>query len=159
MKLGDRRPAGHARAGTSSVTLLQQVGGTVGLAIAGTIFGSTLLDEVPRQLVAAGVPPEFANQFTSGGGAETFNDLTSVGDLGASILAGVPEQFRATVEPMIPAIVDGIHAAFSIATGATFVVGIVTALLAAFLLLVLMPAGRVGEREETAARTLEPALE
>jgi len=35
------------------------------------------------------------------------------------------------------------------------VVGIATALLAALLLLVL----KVGEREETAARTLEPALE
>jgi len=68
------------------------------------------------------VPTEFANQFTSTGGAETFNDLTSVGDLGTAVLAGVPEQFRATVEPVIPAIVDGFG------TWATFVVGIATAL-------------------------------
>ena len=32
---------------TSSLTLFQQVGGTVGLAITGTLFGSTLLDEIP----------------------------------------------------------------------------------------------------------------
>jgi EmrB/QacA subfamily drug resistance transporter len=135
---------------TSSLTLFQQVGGTVGLAITGTLFGSTLLAEVPRQLEAAGVPPQFANQFTSGDGSQ-FNELTSVGDMGATILAQVPEQFRATVEPMIPAMVDGIHTAFSIATGATFVVGIVTALLAALVVLVVMPARRMGEGSEADA--------
>jgi EmrB/QacA subfamily drug resistance transporter len=132
---------------TSSLTLFQQVGGTVGLAITGTIFGSTLLEEVPRQLVAAGVPSQFAGQFA--GGSSSFNNLTDVGDLGASILAQVPEQFRAAVEPLIPAMVDGIHTAFSIATGATFLVGIATALLAALLIAVVMPAGRMGESEES----------
>jgi EmrB/QacA subfamily drug resistance transporter len=131
---------------TSSLTLFQQVGGTVGLAITGTIFGSTLLEEVPRQLVAAGVPSQFAGQFSGG---SSFDNLTNVGDLGASILAQVPQQFRAAVEPLIPAIVDGIHTAFSIATGATFLVGIATALLAALLIAVVMPAGRMGESEES----------
>lgn len=132
---------------TASLTLFQQVGGTVGLAITGTLFGSTLVNEIPRQLSAAGVPDQFATQFASGD-ASSFNDLTSVGDLGASILAGVPEAFRPQVEPMIPAIVDGIHTAFSIATGATFLVGIVTALLASLVVLVLMPPGKMGERVE-----------
>jgi EmrB/QacA subfamily drug resistance transporter len=130
---------------TSSLTLFQQVGGTVGLAITGTIFGTTLLDEVPRQLVTAGVPEQFATQFASGD-SSTFNELTTVGDLGASILEGVPDQFRPVVEPLIPAIVEGIHVAFSIATSATFMVGIATSLLAAVIVLVLMPAGRVGQR-------------
>jgi hypothetical protein len=138
-------PIRELGAGTSAVTLFQQVGGSVGLAIAGTVFGSVLLEEVPRQLTAAGVPAQFTDQFASGEGS-ALNDLTSVGDLGASILADVPEQFRPLVEPMIPAIVEGIHTAFSIATGATFVVGIVTSLLAALVVLVLLPAGKVGER-------------
>jgi EmrB/QacA subfamily drug resistance transporter len=148
--------------GTSSLTLFQQVGGTIGLAVTGTIFASTLVDETPRQLVEAGVPSQFADQFASGGSSQ-FNQLTSVGNLGASILAQVPEQFRATVEPMIPAIVEGIHTAFSIAVGSTFVVGIVTALLAAIIVAVLMPAGKIGEREEAGWRSsparAEPALE
>ena len=50
---------------TSSLTLFQQIGGTVGLAITGTLFGSTLLEEIPRQLTAAGVPAQFANQFAA----------------------------------------------------------------------------------------------
>jgi EmrB/QacA subfamily drug resistance transporter len=152
-------PVRQLGAATSSLTLFQQVGGTVGLAITGTVFGSKLLEEIPRQLEAAGVPPQFADQFASGDGSQ-FNDLTSVGDLGASILAQVPAQFRELVEPMIPAIVDGIHTAFSIATGATFVVGIVTALIAAAVVLVVMPAGRMGEQvEEQRAMAIDGAPE
>ncbi len=128
---------------TSSLTLFQQVGGTVGLAIVGSVFGSVFLDEMPGQLVAAGVPQQFADQFSSGG-SQALNQVGGVGDLGASILAGVPEQARAQVEPLIPAIVDGIHQAFSLATDSTFVIGIITAVLAALVVLVVMPAARMG---------------
>ncbi len=75
---------------TSNVTLFQQLGGTVGLAITGTIFGSVMLEEVPRQMSAAGVPDQVVSGFQSGGGS-TLNDLSRVGDLGASILSQVPE--------------------------------------------------------------------
>ena len=135
-------PVRNLGTATSSLTLFQQVGGTVGLAITGTIFGSTFLDEVPRRLTAAGVPSQFADQFASGDGS-ALNDIGGVGDLGAQILAGVPEAFRAEVEPLIPAIVSGIHDAFSIATGSTFVLGIGTALLAALIVLVVLPAARM----------------
>ena len=134
---------------TSSLTLFQQIGGTVGLAITGTLFGSTLLEEIPKQLTAAGVPAQFSNQFASDTSA--FNDLTSVGDLGAAILAQVPDEAKAFVQPIIPAIVGGIHQAFSLATASTFLVGIVTALLAALIIQLVMPAGKMGETEEAAS--------
>jgi EmrB/QacA subfamily drug resistance transporter len=130
---------------TSGVTLFQQVGGTVGLAIAGTIFGEVFLNEVPSRLVANGVPQQVAAGFAQGGSA-TLNEIGGVGDLGATILAQTPEQFRPLVEPHIGGIVTGIYQAFSLATSATFVIGIVSALLAAFVVLVLMPAGRIGFR-------------
>jgi EmrB/QacA subfamily drug resistance transporter len=130
---------------TSSLTLFQQVGGTIGLAIAGTIFGSVVLEEVPQRMVDAGVPEQFAGQFTSGE-ASFLNNISSVGDLGAAILSQVPEQFRSAVEPLIPGMVDAIHMSISIATGATFVLGIVTALLAALIVLIVMPAGRIGQQ-------------
>ena len=55
-------------------------------------------------------------------------------------------------------ILAGIHTAFSIAAGATFVVGIVTALLAALIVALVMPAGRIGEREPAGrrARAMDP---
>ena len=42
--------------------------------------------------------------------------------------------------------VNAIHQSISIATGATFVLGIVTALLAALVVLIVMPAGKIGEQ-------------
>ena len=123
---------------TSSLTFFQQIGGTVGLTIAGTIFASRLAAEIPVQLVKAGVPQQFVDQFASGGGAGGGTlDLTGTGDLGQRILAAVPPQFKAVVEPMIPNIVAGIHEAFSIALASTFWIGIVGAVIAAVLVLFL----------------------
>ena len=153
-------PVRELGAGTSSVTLFQQVGGTVGLAVTGSIFGSVLLEEIPNQMEAVGVPAAFADQF-AGGGAAALNQLSGIGDLGAAILAQVPPALQAQVEPFIPAIVSAIHTAFSIATSATFSIGIVTSLLAAAVVLIWMPGGRMGATVESPAPvstgTLEPA--
>ena len=148
---------------TSSLTLFQQVGGTVGLAIAGSIFGSVLLDEMHRQIQAAGVPADFAARFAQGGGA-ALNNFGGIGDLGARILASLPEGARAQVQPLIPAIVSGIHQAFSIATASTFVLGIGSSLLASLVIIVLLPATRMHTASEAAtpARTtgeLEPSAD
>jgi len=115
---------------TSNLTFFRQIGGTIGLAIAGTVFGDTLRDQVPAQLVASGVPQQFVSQFASGSALNT-NTIAGVGgDLGARILAGVPEQFRAAVEQQLPAIVHGIKEAFTISIADTFFLGVGTALVA-----------------------------
>jgi EmrB/QacA subfamily drug resistance transporter len=129
---------------TSSLTFFQQIGGTIGLTIAGTVFASRLVEEMPRQLQAAGVPPQFADAFSSGGAAGGSVDLTATGDLGAQILAAVPEGFRSVVEPMIPAIVTGIHQAFSVALASTFWVGIAGAVVAA-VVVAFLPEARMRE--------------
>ena len=120
---------------TSSLTFFQQIGGTVGLTIAGTIFADRLTAEIPVQLGTAGVPPAFIAQFGAGGGGGI--DLTGTGDLGARILASVPAAAQSTVAPLIPNIVQGIHEAFSIALASTFWVGIGGAIIAAIFVLFL----------------------
>ena len=132
---------------TSNLTFFQQVGGTVGLAITGTIFATTMTEELPRQLAAAGVPPEAGAGLASGGGLDA---LTGVGDLGEAILAAIPEAAREQIAPFVPVIVDAIYAAFSIATAATFVVGIGAAAIAAVLVLFL---------RESPALAIEPQVE
>ncbi|HEY8871181.1 MAG TPA: MDR family MFS transporter [Candidatus Limnocylindrales bacterium] len=124
-------------AATGSLTFFQQIGGTVGLTIASTIFASRFIAEIPAQLAKSGVPQQFIAQFPVGGGGGGGLDLTGTGDLGKRILAAVPEAFRPAVQPIIPNIVHGIHEAFSIALASTFWVGIVGALIAAVLVLFL----------------------
>ena len=121
---------------SSSLTFFQQIGGTVGLTIAGTIFASRLTEEIPRQLVVAGVPQQFVDQFQQQGAGASL-DLTGTGDLGSRILAAVPEQFRPFVEPLIPNIVAGIHEAFSLAFGSMMWIGIGGAIVAAIAVLFL----------------------
>ena len=63
--------------------------------------------------------------------------LTGVGDLGRAILASAPAGARAQLEPFVPAIVDAIHRAFSLATASTFLFGIVGAVVAAVVVVFL----------------------
>jgi EmrB/QacA subfamily drug resistance transporter len=134
-------PVERLGAATSNLTLFQSVGGTVGLAITGTIFASVLRDQTAPQMVARDVPEPLVQQMT-GSGAMGGDQLTAVGDLGATILAGVPEQFRAQVEPFIDAIVGGIHEAVSLATANTFLIGIVAAVVAAGVVLLMRESPR-----------------
>lgn len=122
---------------SSSLSFFQQIGGTVGLTIAGTIFASRLTEEIPRQLVASGVPQQFVDQFQQAGGGGGSLDLTGTGDLGARILDGVPAEFKDLVAPQIQNIVAGIHEAFSLGLGATMWVGIGGAIIAAIAVLFL----------------------
>jgi len=117
---------------TSNMTLFRQVGGTVGLALAGTIFGSAFRTQIPVQvgnnLAAAGVPQatiaQFAGQF-SGAGSQ-FNQLTGVGNLAPIIAAQVPPQFQ----QFVPTIVSGIHEAMSLAIADTMWLGVGAAIVA-----------------------------
>ena len=123
---------------SSSLTFFQQIGGTVGLTIASTIFASKLVDEIPVQMAAQGVPQQVIDQFqaTQQGGGNVLN-LTGTGDLGTQILAQVPDQFKEFVAPLIPQIVAAIHEAFSLAVASTFWIGIGGALIAAAAVLFL----------------------
>jgi EmrB/QacA subfamily drug resistance transporter len=118
---------------TSNLTFFRQIGGSVALAIVGTIFGSAFKDQLAPQMAAAGVPAQVVTGFgqASSSGALDFNKLTGVGDLGTAILNSIPTQFRSAIEPFIPQVVTGIHAAFSLAVAQTFWIGVVAAAIAA----------------------------
>jgi hypothetical protein len=122
---------------TSSLTFFQQIGGTVGLTIAGTVFADRFVAELPRQMTAEGVDPLIVGAFGAGGGGNVLGQLTGTGDLGQQILANTPEQFRPIVQENLDAIVAGIHGAFAIATSSVFYVGIVAAAAAAVFCLFL----------------------
>jgi hypothetical protein len=135
---------------TSSLTLFQQLGGSVGLAIAGTVFGSRLAEEIPSQL-SSSVPPQVAAGFAASG-TSAIGQLSGVGDLGQAILASAPAAARAQLEPFVPAIVDAIHRAFSIATASTFTFGIAAAVVVLLVVAFLQEApARAAVEDETLA--------
>jgi EmrB/QacA subfamily drug resistance transporter len=121
---------------TSNLTFFRQIGGTIALAFVGTIFATSFKDNLIPQMSAAGVPQQVTDGFSQASGSGSFDlgSLTGVGDLGTLILAGIPAQFQAAVQPFIGAMVEGVLGAFSLATAQTFwlgVFGAVVALLAA----------------------------
>jgi EmrB/QacA subfamily drug resistance transporter len=118
---------------TASLTFFQQIGGTIGLTIASTVFADKLTADLPPRLVAAGVPPAFLTQLQPGGQL----DLTGTGDLGQRILTATPEAFRPQVQPLIPGIVGAVHTSFSLAIAAGFWVSIAAAIIAAVFVLFL----------------------
>jgi len=122
---------------TSSLTFFQQIGGTIGLTIAGTLLADSLTKEIPGRLLANGLPQQMVNQFSASDTSGGALNLTGTGDLGAQILESIPAAFRSFVEPFIDQIVLSIHQAFALAIASTFWVSIGAAILAAVLALFL----------------------
>src|SRR4029079_5691988 len=121
-------PFAQLGAATGALTFFRQVGGTVGLAIAGTLFGSALVPEIPQQMAKAGVPEELTKQFAGSGAAA---DLGGVGGL-AAVLDKVPEQFRAMVT-------TGLHEAFSLAIASALWVSVAAAVVALIVTAIGLP--------------------
>ncbi len=144
---------------TSNLTFFRQIGGSVGLAALGTVFGTKLAQEIPVQIAAAGVPQQLVDQFAAQSSGGNATDLIRVGvDLGASILAGIPPQFQEAVKPIIPNIVFGIQQAFSLAIDQVFLVGVGSSI-AAFLVVTLfmrqVPLRAGAPRQNLIAETIE----
>ncbi|HEY8921807.1 MAG TPA: MDR family MFS transporter [Candidatus Limnocylindria bacterium] len=129
-------PFAQLGAATGALTFFRQVGGTVGLAIGGTLFGSALVTEIPQQMAKAGVPSDIAARFATSGVA---TDVSSVGDLGARILKAVPEQVRPLVDPYIPKIVFAFHEAFSLAIASALWVSLAAAVIALVVVTIALP--------------------
>jgi EmrB/QacA subfamily drug resistance transporter len=139
---------------TSNLTFFRQIGGSIGLAISGTIFGTRLFEEIPRQLTAAGLPQQAVDQFANAGTAAMDNLVGVSDDLGAQILAIVPPAFQDAVRPLLPSIVGGIHEAFSLAVSSAFQLGVVTtvgALIVAFAVRELPLRNTIGEASHAQA--------
>ena len=109
-------------AATSDLTLFRQVGGTVGLTLGFTLFRSGLTTQIPKQLLAAGVPQTVLDNAPTG--ALDSSSLTAVGGTGGlDWLSAVPAGLR---EP----ITVGIHQAISVSIADSFWLGVGAAVVA-----------------------------
>jgi EmrB/QacA subfamily drug resistance transporter len=135
---------------TASLTFFQQIGGTIGLTIAGTFLADALTKELPNRLLANGVPQQLVDQFAAqSGGGNGALELTGTGDLGQRILDSLPPIAVPFVQPYIAQIVTSLQEAFALAIATTFWVGIVAAVIAAvFALFLRNPAPVSGKPED-----------
>ena len=124
---------------TSNLTFFRQIGGTVGLSIAGSLFGTQLATLLPERFLANRIPQAFVDQFQgSAGTGFDLNNLVGVGgDLGQSILAAVPAAQRPMVEPFIPNIVTSVYEAISLAIASIFWLGVGAAVVGVVAVLVI----------------------
>ena len=130
---------------TASLTFFQQIGGTIGLTIAGTFLADSLTRELPAKMLDNGIPPAMVDAFQSQGGGGNALELTGTGDLGQRILDSLPAEARPFVEPILSQLVASIQQAFAIAIASTFWIGIGAAVLAAiFVLFVRDPEPSMG---------------
>jgi EmrB/QacA subfamily drug resistance transporter len=114
---------------TSSIAFFRQIGGTVGLSIAGSLFATQVSAGIPTRLLANGVPQGVVNGFQGTGFDQ--NSLLGVGTtLGQQILATTPAPARQAVEPFINQIVTSIYEAISLAIGSIFWLSLGASLLA-----------------------------
>jgi len=102
---------------TGNLTFFRQIGGSVGLAIVGTIFADSFASRLPPSLSDAGVPAQQAGlvlQNAAGGSLGQVEDTTL-----AQQLAQVPP-----LQGFVDQIVTGVYDAFSMAVSDTFWFGL-----------------------------------
>jgi EmrB/QacA subfamily drug resistance transporter len=95
---------------TSVLTFFRQVGGSIGLAAAGTVFNQQFATLLPSKLVAAGVPRSVANGIAN---SPSRGALTGVGGASGN-----------------SAVITGVHDAFATATAEMFWIGVASAVVA-----------------------------
>jgi len=134
---------------TSNLTFFRQIGGSIGLAIAGTVFGQSLREILPSKLtpiftdIAAAVPAPFRDQLQNlGAGGLPNLDLGEASGVGQSFgqalidyaKANAPTPAQPLIDqllgPFVPRLDAAFFDAFTLAIGQTFSVAVVTTALA-----------------------------
>jgi hypothetical protein len=115
-------PVAKLGVATSTLTFGRQMGGTIGLAIAGTSLSSSLISNLPKDLAKNGVPASFASHLS----ASSNSSLTGVGNVGAKLAKVLPP----AAKPYITHIVTALHQALAQGIAGSFWIGLVVAILA-----------------------------
>ncbi len=140
---------------TSNLTFFRQIGGSVGLAIVGTLFGEGFRQQIPIQLRAQGTPEPFVQQFEAFSSAGGQGFQAGGTDIAATLRAVLPPE----AQPFVDQLVAAINQAFSVAIANTFWVG-VAAVVAGFiatLFIAELPL-RSGEGPAEAAEARDEAI-
>jgi MFS family permease len=133
-------PMNRLGVATSTLTFLRQIGASVGLAAAGTIFSSSFANRLPTNLAEQGVPQQLIPQLVKLAGA-----LQNVGN-GRPLLERI---LQGPLQPLIPKVIAGANDAMALAIGDLFWITIVAGVLGLAFTLVLrdLPLRSVAEMQ------------
>lgn len=110
-------PTNRLGVATSTLTFLRQIGASVGLAAAGTIFSSSFANRLPANLAEQGVPQPLIAQLVKVSGA-----LQNVGNGRALLEHLIPAQQQA----LIPKVISAANNALALSIGDLFWITIVS---------------------------------
>jgi EmrB/QacA subfamily drug resistance transporter len=110
-------PPNRLGVATSTLTFLRQIGASVGLAAAGTIFSSSFANRLPVNLADAGVPQQLIPQLVKLSGA-----LQNVGN-GRALLEHI---LQGPAQALIPKVIAGANNALALSIGDLFWITIVS---------------------------------
>ena len=113
-------PTNRLGVATSTLTFLRQIGASVGLAAAGTIFSSSFANRLPTNLAEQGVPQALIDQLVKLSGA-----LQNVGNGRALLEQLIPAQQQA----LIPKVIVAANNALALSIGDLFWITIVSGVL------------------------------
>jgi MFS family permease len=127
---------------TSNLTFFRQIGGTIGLSIAGTVFGSRLAELIPQQIAANGVPGKLLAAGVPPSELAKLGDLpfdpNQIVGVGADLVGSIEKLLVAAfgpavggqVAPVAQDIATSIYEAISFAIASVFWLGVVAAVIA-----------------------------
>jgi EmrB/QacA subfamily drug resistance transporter len=121
-------PVTRLGVGTSTLTFLRQIGASIGLAVAGTIFSTSFANRLPTTLAGQGVPQQFIPQLVKFSSA-----LQNVGNGRTLLQHALPAQ----AQPLIPKIVAGADNALALAIADLFWVTVAAGVVGLFFTLLL----------------------
>jgi len=113
-------PMDRLGVGTSTLTFLRQIGASVGLAAAGTVFSSSFASRLPVSLASEGVPQALIAQLVKLSGA-----LQNVGN-GRALLEHL---LPGPLQSLIPKVIAGSNDALALAIGDLFWITVVAGVL------------------------------
>jgi EmrB/QacA subfamily drug resistance transporter len=135
---------------TSTLTFLRQIGASVGLAAAGTVFSSSFANRLPDSLAQQGVPQQLIPQLVRLSGA-----LQNVGN-GRALLEQV---LQGPLRALVPKVIAGANDALALAIGDLFWITIIAGALGLVCTLILRDRPLRGMGETAEQGSPSPAAE
>jgi len=118
--------ARYMSSSVSAIQFIRQMGGTIGLAVIGSLVNQELTRQIPRH-----IPGNVLARVPAGVRGSLLNPEALFGGQLSQVISSVPPQARANLTQILPVIKEGVRVSLADSVHIAFVIGMVLALVAA----------------------------